>query len=205
MQNTPIFPLLPSTSFLSTLHSDLDFVPNKKESRFKTTVTDNSIELSFEVDCTRVTIKTQTTSLKPPKDLWRTLEAARHHNLHLAEEKVNNSVLSLPTYFQAIERIRKEQGLHPLKDSKRVLFLYSRDINHYGVWWVEDMFHKHADTFPTKSEIFDLPNFQDHVVPPIPSSKCSFLELQVLSNVSLNSCLCSLLNSPSRDIICHVT
>ena len=119
------------------------------------------------MDCTRVTIKTQTTSLTLPKDLWRTLEAVRHHNLHLAEEKVNNSVLSLPTYFQAIERIRKEQGLHPLKNSKSILFPYSRDINHYGVWWVEDMFSKHADTFSTKSEIFDLPNFQDLILPPI--------------------------------------
>ena len=119
MQNTPI---LPSTSFLSTFHSDLDFVPNKEVSKFKTKVTDENIELYFEADCTRVTIKTQTTSLTLPKDLWRTLEAAGHHNLHLAEEKVNNSVLSLPTYFQAIERIRLEQGFHPLKDSKGILF-----------------------------------------------------------------------------------
>ena len=167
MQNTPTLPLLPSTSFLSTFHSDLDFVPNKEESKFRTTVTDNNIELSFEVDCTRVTIKTQTTSLTLPKDLWRTLEAARHHNLHLAEEKVNNSILSLPTYFQAVERIRKEQGFYPLKDCKGILFPYSRDINHYGVWWVEDMFSKHADTFSTKSQIFDLPNFQDLILPPI--------------------------------------
>ena len=140
MQNTSILPLLPSTSFLSTLHSDLDFVPNKEESKFKTTITDNNIALSFEVDCSRVTIKTQTTSLTLPKDLWRTLVAARHHNFHLAEEKVSNSVLSRPTYFHAIERIRKEQGFHPLKDSTGILFPYSRDINHYGVWWVEDMF-----------------------------------------------------------------
>ena len=40
---------------------------------------------------------------------------------------------------------------------------------------------------------------------PITSSKCSFLKLQVLSNSSLNSCLCSLLNSPSHDPISHVT
>ena len=133
MQNTPILPLLPSTSFLSTLHSDLDFVPNKEESKLKTTITDNNIELSFEVDCSRVTIKTQTTSLTLPKDLWRTLEAARHHNLHLAEEKVNNSVVSLPTYFQASERIRKEQGFHPLKDSKGILFPYSRENSDYEV------------------------------------------------------------------------
>ena len=139
MQNTPILPLLPSTSFLSTLHSDLDYAPITEASMFKTVVSNNNLELSFEVDCTRVTIKTQTTSLILPKDLWRTLEAARHHNLHLAEEKVNNSVLSLPTYFQAIERIRKEEGFHPLKDSKGIMFPYSRDINHYGVWWVEDV------------------------------------------------------------------
>ena len=210
MQSTPILPLLPSTSFLSTFHSDLDL----EKSKFRTTVTDNNVELSFDVDCTRVTIKTQTTSLTLPNGLWRALEAARHHNLHLAEEKVNNSVLSLPTYFQAIERNRKEQGVHPLKDSKGIFFPYSRDINHYDVWRVEDMFFKHADTFSTKSEIFDLPNFQDlsSLYPgkwqwwePITSSKCSFLELQVLSNISLDSCLCSLLNFPSRDIICHVT
>ena len=167
MQNTPILPSLTSTSFLSTFHSDLDFVTSNEESKFKTTLTDNIIELSFEVDCTRVKIKTQTTSLTLPKDLWRTLEAARHHNLHLAVGKVNNSVLSLPAYFQAIERIRKEQGLHPLKDSKGILFPYSRDINHYGVCWVEDMFSEHAVTFSTKSEIFDLPNFQDLILPPI--------------------------------------
>ena len=130
-------------------------------------MTDNNIEISFEVDCTRVTIKTQTTRLTLPKDLWRTLEAARHHNLHLAEEKVNNSVLSLPTFFQALERIRKEQGIHPLKDSKSILLPYSSDINHYGVWWVENMFPKHADTFSSKSEIFHLPNFQDLILPPI--------------------------------------
>ena len=147
MQNTPILPLLPSTSFLSTFHSDLDYAPITEASIFKTVVTDNNLELSFEVDCTRVTIKTQTTSLTLPKDLWRTLGAARHHNLHLAEEKVNNSLLSLQTYFQTIERIRKEQGFHPLKDSKGIMFPYSRDINHYGVWWVEDMFSKHADSF----------------------------------------------------------
>ena len=132
MQNTPTLPLLPSTSFLSTFHSDLDFVPNKEESKFRTTVTDNNIELSFEVDCTRVTIKTQTTSLTLPKDLRRTLEAARD-NLHLAEETLNNSVLSLPTYFQVFERIRKEQGFHPLKDCKGILFPYFRAINHYGI------------------------------------------------------------------------
>ena len=71
MQNTPILPLLPSTSFLSTLHSDLDYAPNTEPSTFKTVVTDNNLELSFEVDCTRVTIKTQTTSLTLPKDLWK--------------------------------------------------------------------------------------------------------------------------------------
>ena len=87
MQNTPILPLLPSTFFLSTLHLDLDYAPNTEALTFKTKVTDNNLELSFAVDCTRVTIKTQTTSLTLPKDLWRTLEAARHHNLNLAEEK----------------------------------------------------------------------------------------------------------------------
>ena len=167
MQNTPILPLLPSTSFLSTFHSDLDYAPITEASIFKTVVTDNNLELSFEVDCTRVTIKTQTTSLTLPKDLWRTLEAARHHNLHLAEEKVNNSLLSLQTYFQTIERIRKEQGFHPLKDSKGIMFPYSRDINHYGVWWVEDMFSKHADSFSNKPEAFNLPNFKDLILPPI--------------------------------------
>ena len=72
IQKTSTLPLLPSTSFLSTLHSDLDFVPNKEELKYKITVTDNNIELSFEVDCTRVRVKTQTTSLTLPKDLWRT-------------------------------------------------------------------------------------------------------------------------------------
>ena len=167
MQNTPILPLLPSTSFLSTLHSDLDYAPITEASMFQKVVSDNNLEWSFEVDCTRVTIKTQTTSLTLPKDLWRTLEAARHHNLHLAEEKVNNSVLSLPTYFQAIERIRKGQGFHPLKDSKGIMFPYSRDINHYGVWWVEDMFCEHADSFSKKSEAFNLPDLKDLILPPI--------------------------------------
>ena len=105
MQNTPILPLLSSTSFLSTLHSDLDYAPNTEASTFKTVVDNNNLELYFEVDCNRVKIKTQTTSLTLPKALWRTLEAATHHNLHLHEEKVNNSLLSLPTYFQTIERI----------------------------------------------------------------------------------------------------
>ena len=160
MQNTPILPLLPSTSFLSTFHSDLDYAPITEASIFKTVVTDNNLELSFEVDCTRVTIKTQTTSLTLPKDLWRTLEAARHHNLHLAEEIVNNSLLSLQTYFQAIERIRKEQGFHPLKDSKGIMFPYSRNINHFGVWWVEDMFSKHADSFSKKNRSLQSARFQ---------------------------------------------
>ena len=167
MQNTPILPLLPSTSFLSTLHSDLDYAPNTEATTFKTVVTDNNLELSFEVDCTIVTIKTQTTSLTLPKDLWKTLEAARHHNLHLAEEKVNKSLLSLQTYLQTIERIRKEQEFHPLKDSKGIMFPYSRDINQYGVWWVEDMFCKHADSFSKKSEAFNLPDFKDLIFPPI--------------------------------------
>ena len=124
------------------------------------------------MDCSRVTIKTQTTSLTLPKDLWRILEAARHHNLHLAEEKVNNSVLSLPTYFQAIERIRKEQGFHPLKDSKGVLF------------------SKHADKFSTKSDIFDLPNFQDLILPPIQENDND--ENQSLhQNVPLSNYRCS--------------
>ena len=57
MQKTPILPLLPSTSF-SALHSDLDYATNTEPSVFKTVVTDNNLELSFEVDCTRVTIKT---------------------------------------------------------------------------------------------------------------------------------------------------
>ena len=87
------------------------------------------------------------------------MEAARHHNLHLAEENVNNSVLSLPTYFHAIERIRIEQGFQPLQDSKNLMFPYSRDINHYGVWWVKEMFSKHADVLSTKSASFDLLNF----------------------------------------------
>ena len=165
MQNTPILPLLPSTSFLSTFHSDLDYAPITEASIFKTVVTDNNLELSFEVDCIRVTIKIQTTSLTLPKDLWRTLEAARHHNLHLAEEKVNNSLLSLQTYFQTIERIRKEQGFHPLKDSKGIMFPYSRDMNHYGVCWVEDMFSKHADSFSKKPEAFNLPDFKDLILP----------------------------------------
>ena len=167
MKNTPIPPLLSPTSYFSTLNSDLDCVPNNEESKFRTTVTDNDIEISFEVECTRVTIKLQATSLTLPKDLWRTLKAARHHNLHLAEGKVHNSVFSLPTCFQAIERIRKEQGFHPLKDSKGFLFPYCRDTNHYDVWWVEDMFSKHADTFSTKTQVFDLPNFQDLILPPI--------------------------------------
>ena len=68
MQNTPILPLLPSTYFLSPFHSDLDYAPITKASIFKTLVTDSNLELSFEVDCTRVTIKTQTTSLTLPKD-----------------------------------------------------------------------------------------------------------------------------------------
>ena len=121
MQNTRIRPLPPSTSFLSTLHSHLDYAPNTEASTIKTVVTYNNLELSFEVDCTKVTIKTQTTKLTFPKDLWRTLEAAKHHNFHLAEVKINNSLLSLPVYFQTIERIRKEQGFHPLKNSKKVL------------------------------------------------------------------------------------
>ena len=160
MQNTPILPLFPSTSFLSTFHSDLYNLPITEASIFKTVVTDNNLELSFEVDCTRVTIKTQTTSLTLPKDLWRTLEAARHHNLRLAEEKVNNSLLSLQTYFQAIERIRKEQGFHPLKDSKGIMFPYSCDINHYGVWWLEDIFSKHADSFFKKTRSLQPTRFQ---------------------------------------------
>ena len=167
MQNTPILPLLPPTFYISTLHSDLDCAPINEESKFRTTVTDNNIEISFEMECTRVTIKLQTSSLTLPKDLWRFLKAARHHNLHLAEEKVHSSVFSLPTCFQAIERIRKEQGFHPLKDSKGILFPYCRYTNHYGVWWVEDMFSKHADTFSIKTEVFDLPNFQDLILPPI--------------------------------------
>ena len=167
MQNTPILPLLPSTSFLSTFRSNLDYVLITEASIFKTVVTDNNLEFSFEVDCTRVTIKTQTTSLTLPKDLWRTLEAARHHNLQLVEEKVNNSLLSVQTYSQAIERIRKEQGFHPLKDSKGIMFPYSRDINHYGVWWLEDMFSKHADSFSKKPEAFNLHDFKDLILPPI--------------------------------------
>ena len=66
-----------------------------------------------------------------------------------------------------LREFKKKQGFHPLKDSKGIVFPYSRDINDYGVWWVEDMFSKHADTFSTKSEIFDLPNFQDLILPPI--------------------------------------
>ena len=81
MQDTPTLPLLPSTSFLSTLHSDQEFVPSKEELNSKTTLTDSNIELTFEVDCARVTMKTKTDSLTLPKDLWRTLEAAGHHNL----------------------------------------------------------------------------------------------------------------------------
>ena len=105
-------------------HSDLDNAPNTETSTFKTEVTDNVLELSFEVDCTRVTNKKQTTSLKLPKDWWRTegFVAARHYNLHRAEEKVNNSLLSLQTYVQTIGRIRKEKGFHPLKDSKAIMF-----------------------------------------------------------------------------------
>ena len=138
MQNTPILPLLPSASFLSTLHSDLDCVPITEASIFKTAVTDNNLELSFEVDCTRETIKTQTTSLTLPKDLRRTLEKEFEKN-----------------------------KFHPLKDSKGIMVPYSRDINHYGVWWVEDMFSKHADSFSKKPEVFNLTDFKDLILPPI--------------------------------------
>ena len=189
MQNTPILPLLPSTSFLSTLHSDLDYAPITEASMFKTVVSDNNLELSFELDCTRVIIKTQTTSLTLPKDLWRTLEAARHHNLHLAEEKVNNSVPSLPTYFQAIERLLKEQGFHPLKDSKGIMFPFFRDINHYGVWWVADMFCKHADSFSKKSEAFNLPAFKDLILPPIQENDND--ESQSSQNIPFSNYRCS--------------
>ena len=109
MQNTPTLPLLPSTSFLSTFHSDLDFVPNKEESKFRTTVTDNNIELSFEVDCTRVTIKTQTTSLTLPEDLWRTLEAARHHKLHLAKKKSTIQYFLSPLIFKPLREFEKNK------------------------------------------------------------------------------------------------
>ena len=47
MQNTPTIPLLFSTSFLSTFGSDLDYVPSKEASKFKTAIIDNNIELSF--------------------------------------------------------------------------------------------------------------------------------------------------------------
>ena len=63
MQGTPTIPLIPSLSLLSTLHSHLDYVPNNKELKLKLVITDNNIELSFEMDCTRVTIKIQSTSL----------------------------------------------------------------------------------------------------------------------------------------------
>ena len=53
---------------------------------------------------------------------------------------------------------------HPLKDKN--LFAYYCDINQNGVWWVEDMFSKHADTFSKKSEAFDLPNFQGFLLAP---------------------------------------
>ena len=144
MQNTPTIPSLPSTSFLSTIHSNFNYIASNDASKFKAVITDHKKEISFEVECTRVTIKTQTTSLTLPKDLWRTLELDRHHSLYLAEEKANNSVSSLPTYLQTIERIRNEKWFHPLKYNKEILFPYSRDINHYGVWWVEDVFSKHA-------------------------------------------------------------
>ena len=70
----------------------------------------------------------------------------------MAKEKVNNSMLSLPTSFQNIGKIYKEQGFYPLKDKKSILFPYSRDLNHYGVWWVENMFSKHAGSFSKKLE-----------------------------------------------------
>ena len=60
MQSTLILLLLPSTSFFSTLHSDLDYT---EASTLKMVVTDNKSDLSFKSDCTRVTIKTQITSL----------------------------------------------------------------------------------------------------------------------------------------------
>ena len=110
MQNTPILPLLPSTSFLSTFHSDLDYAPITEASIFKTVVTDNNLELSFKVDCTRVTIKTQTTSLTLPKDLWRTLEAARHHNLHLAEKKSTIHCFLSKLIFKPLKEFEKNKG-----------------------------------------------------------------------------------------------
>ena len=65
------------------------YYADTEASIFKTVVTNNILEFSFEFDCTRVTIKTQISSLTLPKGVWRALEAARHHNLHLTEEKVN--------------------------------------------------------------------------------------------------------------------
>ena len=55
------------------------------------------------MDCTRKKIKTQTTNLTLPKDLWRTLEAAKRHHFHLAKQKVNNCFLS-----QLIDKPLKE-------------------------------------------------------------------------------------------------
>ena len=81
---------------------DLDYT---EASTFKTVVTDQNLKLFSELDCTRVTVRTQTTILTLPKDLWRTLEEVRHHSLHQNEVKVNNSLLSHPTYFETIERI----------------------------------------------------------------------------------------------------
>ena len=83
---------------------DLDYT---EASTFKTVVTDENLKIFIAVDCTRVTVRTQTTILTLPKDfdLWRTLEEVRHHSLHLNEVKVINSLLSHPTYFETIERI----------------------------------------------------------------------------------------------------
>ena len=101
----------PSTSFLSTLHSHLDYAPNTEASTVKTVATYNNLEVSFEVDCTRVTIKTQTTKLTLPKDLWRTLEAARHHNIHLAEEKSAIHCFPSQLFFKPLKKLEENKGL----------------------------------------------------------------------------------------------
>ena len=91
-QNIPTLPLLPSKSFFSTLQLDFDYAPNTEASTFQTVVTGNILEIFFEVGCTRVTIKTQTTSLTLPKDLWRTLEAARQLDIITSTEPKKKSI-----------------------------------------------------------------------------------------------------------------
>ena len=118
--------------------------------------------------------------------------------------------LSLGNHFWTTERIQKEEGFYPLKDNKSIFFHYSRYKIHYGLWWLEESFSKHADNFFEKSEAFDLPKFQElsssylekrHRLEPSTSSRNFFLKLWILLNTN-NNCETTffffLQNSPSR-------